>query len=212
LACGTTTAVTGTVSDPGLNGWSYCNPRSADFDGDVSHDCSEEYPYYYPATAADSSPTTYCVTYDLAGNCIKHLEQSTGGHDTLNFFDFPKDPCLFGGTGAPCGGMTTTSVDGVLNFRTQLVGMIDSTHFDPLFSFDWFTDYNAIDGGTATTASDVFFPNPLGTGGITLSAINGVPLDTPSGVPEPITVSLFAAGVAGAFAARRNKKMQKLSS
>jgi len=52
----------------------------------------------------------------------------------------------------------------------------------------------------------VFFSADLSDGRNTGAQAWSVGIDPPTTVPEPVTMSLFGAGLAGAFLARRRKK------
>jgi hypothetical protein len=82
---------------------------------------------------------------------------------TLNFFDQPKDPLL------PAGDH--------LAFRTRLVGLTPLNAFggDILYEFTWQSTYSGATGGVSETAS-ISPDDGSGTGGVTLTSINGVPI------------------------------------
>jgi hypothetical protein len=187
LACTSVTNITGTSYDPSQYGWTYCNPNSVNlvgvltsnllYDASLAGDCSTSSPYYPP-------------------------ELLTNGGSSLGFIDIPADSCLFNGSGIGCNGMTESS-DTPLMFTTELVGepIDDPNQPVDLFNFTWIDSFNGTAGGITPTTANL---NPIdpgsGTGGITLEAVDGVP------VPEPSTLTLLSASVLCFWLMRRPRQ------
>jgi hypothetical protein len=173
-ACSSLINISGFYSDPPEYGYSYCNPNNTN----LSHPydstegaCVNNYPYYYPLTDVASS--------------------------TLDFYDAPADTCLFAllSTDNGCGGAAAFLP---LVFTTELVGITENGP-DDLFDFSWTDSFNGTSlGGISTTFNDQPVDPGSGAGGITLVAINGVP------VPEPTSLGLLAAGFFGLIVAIRS--------
>jgi hypothetical protein len=201
-SCSSNSNVSGTYLDPPKFGYDYCNSRSPEFD--ERNDCSASNPYYYPLTNAINDPSNFCIHFETNGSCIDYLRTFDG--TTLNFFDAPADPCLFGGSIiaqlAFCGGQSAPSVS-ALDFTTELVGVDSAGGMHLLFDFTWIDTFNGTSGGIARTTSDVSVDPGSGTGGITVLEINGAPF----GVPEPSTLALLASGIAALGLLTRCKRL-----
>jgi len=164
-------------NDPPPNGYAYQTPANAVI-----------FPIYYNLFTPASDPLS------LAAN-----KTST----TLSFFDAPADPCLPGGSGAPCGGKTAAP-GSKLGFTTHLVGIVGLlpgiSVQDTGIGFNWTDTFNGTSGGIAVINSARPVDPGSGTGGITLTGVqntstyeyNGVTVTTVNGVPLPnLTVGIL---------------------
>jgi hypothetical protein len=186
--CLSTINASGTIADPPLFGYSYCNPSARLAAGIFSPqiDCSESNPFFYPLSDAETDPTSYCIQLGDFDNCIAHLATD---NTSLNFTDNPADNCLFGGTGKDCEGKTAPNGQSLV-FNTELVGITADGSIINEFGAEWDDNYNGSSGGVGATISERPV-DPGGTGGISLISLNGVPV----AVPEPSSLALFLAGL-----------------
>lgn len=153
-------------NDPPPNGYAYQNPPNA-----------VELPVYYNLFTSAPDPLS------LPAN-----ETST----TLSFYDAPADSCLFGGSGAPCGGKTAPK-GAVLGFTTHLVGiqgkLPGATVVDTGIGFSWTDSFNGTSGGISVTNSAQPVDPGSGTGGIVvtgvseISTLSGVSVTAVNGTP-----------------------------
>jgi len=138
-------------NDPPPNGYAYQNPPNA-----------VQLPVYYNLFTPASNPLS------LAFN-----ETAT----TLSFFDAPADPCLPGGSGAGCSGLTAP-VGSNLAFTTHLVGIMGAlpgaSVIDTGIGFSWTDTYNGTSGGIAAINSFQPVDPGSGTGGITVTSVNEI--------------------------------------
>ncbi len=157
-------------NDPPPNGYAYQNPPNA-----------VQLPVYYNLFTPASNDLS------LAAN-----ETDT----TLSFYDSPADPCLPGGSGGFCGGMTAPA-GSKLAFTTHLVGIAralpGATVVDTGIGFDWTDTYNGTAGGIAVINSSMPVDPGSGTGGITVTAYN------PTSTLQPVTVTSVNGGAPGAL-------------
>ena len=150
------------------------------------------YPFYYPSASILSDEQTPapspCALYadplaKLLGLCVFPVVSADG--KTLGFYDAPADYLL--------------ASPNFLGFTTSLVGVnIDSdgnayAAYPPLFHWSWTDTFNGTSGGIATTDNDLPIDLGSGTGGVTLTEVNGVQL--PPVVP-PSQVATTASGLA----------------
>ncbi len=156
-------------NDPPPNGYAYQNPPNAVL-----------LPVYYNLFTPASN------LLSLAAN-----ETST----TLSFYDAPADPCLPGGSGAPCGGKTAPT-GSKLAFTTHLVGIAGAlpgaTVVDTGIGFDWTDTFNGTAGGIAVINSSMPVDPGSGTGGITVTAYS------PTTTLQAVTVTGVNGGRPGA--------------
>lgn len=115
---------------------------------------------------------------------------------TLTFSDAPADPCLPGGSGAPCGGKTAPA-GSKLAFTTHLVGIVGllpgAGVQDTGIGFSWTDTFNGTSGGISVINSNDPVDPGSGTGGINVTGTqntstyeyNGVTVTTVNGVPLP---------------------------
>jgi hypothetical protein len=143
------------------------------------------YPFYYSPQDVPSG----CALWD-ASSCNGHIIKDSY---TLVFADRPKDPCIFGGKYAftdKCNFETTLN-PAFIKFTTQLVGICGSGSSSgctspgmpsaPLVQWTWESNFNGTSlGGAAETAGGSPPAPGSGTGGITITSINGVPQLPPS--------------------------------
>ena len=68
-----------------------------------------------------------------------------------------------------------------LRFTTRLVGVLfGSQPSQPLFEWSWIDNFNGLSGGIARLNSDIQVDSGSGTGGILVTAIDGVPQTPPA--------------------------------
>jgi len=174
----------GPISDPPNSGWTYFAAL-----GEPSFN---PFPYYFPASLAvseEQSPTGICIA-TILGACIPLV---TPDAKTLAFFDAPADSCLPGSFRNMCGGISAPPAS-FLAFTTALVGVNqDGTPSDPLFHWSWTDTFNGTSGGISRISNNAPVDPGSGTGGITITEINGVVL--PPVVP-PSEVAITASGLA----------------
>ena len=175
------------------------------------------YPFYYNPVSIPFG----CASYDINGNC-NYIVQGT---NTLNFADMPMDGCLPGGKDANNPAVCVFAPGAPLvppfigiGFTTQLVGICSMPSpacnvsapntqwtWAPLYQWTWYSDFNGSSGGIFGVAPGNLYPaDPgSGTGGVTITSINGVPqtppnvtcsatpstLWPPNGKPAVVTVS-----------------------
>jgi hypothetical protein len=112
-------------------------------------------------------------------------------------------------------GVTTegwdVTVNGTLDANTQLtnpitVGNVGNSHVHPAFS-GWFSDTFDFTASSTSELLDFLAEGGPNSTQPPFDLLANVSLtQVPTQVPEPVTLSLFGAGVAGAFAVRRRKK------
>jgi hypothetical protein len=117
---------------------------------------------------------------------------------TLEFFDDPQDPCLFGGSGVDCDGNTAAPDDSFVSFTTHLAGVgVDGSATDLGIGFSWKTTNNGTSGGTATLKNELP-PDPgTNTGRSTLVSIqtesgyqySGITVTSVNDIPVPMSVA-----------------------
>ena len=154
------------------------------------------YPFYYDETKL----ATTCAELDSNGTACG-VPVISG--NTLNIFDAPTDP------------FATNENGKHESFSTDLFGVLPGfvpgtdcialgACVDLGMGFDWQSNYNGTTGGAEDIISfSNTVPDANGTGGVTITALRSATL---ASVPEPLTLSLFAAGFAGIVASRRRKK------
>jgi hypothetical protein len=142
----------------------------------------------YTSTGHDISyPFFYTANVDLPKT-----------NNTLFFSDQPFEPCLFGGSGAGCGGKVAP-LGSVMAFETDLVGVLPGGLGVPLYEFDWISTYTGTPGiGTVAQSKSIIDDPGGGVGGVTLLSAS---------VPEPSTWAMMLLGFAGlGFAFRRSRR------
>lgn len=180
------TSASAPFNDPPPGGYTYC----------ANTFCGSSYPYYYPASDAISNPN-YCITYDGAGNCLTTLDSNSG--KTLNFFDSPQDPCLFGGNSTGVQGCDGANAPpgSAIDFTTDLVGILPDNSVQSLgMGFTWTDNFNGGSGGVSTISNVPADPS-TGTGGVTITSFSDVTqygIGTPPSVPEPPSSFLLLTG------------------
>jgi hypothetical protein len=136
-------------------------------------------PFCYPSASAlsnEQSPGAYCVSTLASGSCLVPLVSAND--ETLAFYDAPADPCLPSGNpglqSTYCGGLTDPPSSSI-GFTTALVGINqDSTASLPLYQWTWTDNFNGTSGGIPTTSNPLPVDPGSGTGGITVTSVNGV--------------------------------------
>jgi hypothetical protein len=177
------------------------------------------YPFYYPSQPNALVPNQPLVLSD--GNDHNPLDpQNPGSHLPgvnnsgmfLAMSDAPADPCLPGGTLNPiaaakqylqrvalCGwdpvqGGLLAPNGSAVGFSTSLVGLIDeNTASAPLYVFTWVSTFNRTAGGVAGLSNAGPADADSGTGYVTITSINGVPV--PPIVPQS-AIAVTASGLA----------------
>jgi hypothetical protein len=167
--------------------------------------------YYYDDTVENPSTSGHliCTVQASQGSCPPFPYVVDSNDTTLTFLDAPADPCLSGG--APdlqaqyCGG-SSASKGSVLGFSTSLVGVSylpvagsvpcgapSAFSCTVLKQWKWGSNFNGRAGG-AFPQTLAFYPidQGSGTGGVTITSINGVPLTL---VP-PAQIATTASGLA----------------
>jgi hypothetical protein len=174
-----TVPLTPPFSDPPLGGYTYQfdNPSYSL----LQPNFAAAYPYYYSPMDLQSGCARGAPSLGPIYPCI--VPMSSG--PALNFFDAPKD--LLCSPPAPC-----------LGFTTQLVGICDATSLacpysgpsSPLYQWTWQSNFNGSEGGIfGVQPLNVFLPDTgSGTGGITITSINGVPSPPLSVSPSANTI------------------------
>lgn len=166
-------------NDPPAGGYTYVESRQPPFAG--------AFPFYYNP----QSMATSCAVF-ANGNCAEPIINNQ--IPSVTFFDAPVNSCLpggafFGNTSECQGTLTSPSF---MSFRTILVGICNSTPSPlcsgagqpsaALFQVEWIDDFNGTTGGIPvirTASSSV--PDPgSGTGGLTITSINGTPQAPPN--------------------------------
>jgi hypothetical protein len=169
------------------------------------------YPFYYDPNS--------CAFQDVFDVCVIPVEQ---GMTVLNFFDHASDSCLPGGTGEGCYGLTAPpGPNSDLEFTTTLVGVSTAStpqnaicganstlYCTPLYWWRWKSTFNGTSGGVSKLNDQVLDPGS-GTGGVTITSINGITQTPPfvscavvgpnrSGPPQgPYEVEIFGRVAAG---------------
>ncbi len=150
------------------------------------------------ASGASGAASPFYFTLAPSADCWSLSQNETS--TTLSFGDEPMDHHL---TAAQI------AANNIPKFETYLVGIVDDDGVyeasSPLFYWTWQTTYNGaapgngsvLDVTSRSANSPMLQPGSGGTGHVTITSIDGVP------VPEPPTLSLLAFGVFAMFAARR---------
>ena len=103
--------------------------------------------------------------------------------NTLNFYDAPSDPCLAGGNSVGvkgCEGLNAPPGQ-IQVFQTQLVGVLADGDLAPLPAiWTWSSSFNGTSGGIYAVLSERPVDPGSGTGGISVTSINGVPQRPPT--------------------------------
>jgi hypothetical protein len=158
------------------------DPPNGGYAGEIpTSSTAGRYPFYYTYPITPTS-----VTCSSSTSCVP-IETDT----TLLFEDTPIDSRL-----RTSGGYTSfnTSLVGVISCSTLGVGECNSAGYEPgptLFDFTWDDNFDGTLGGVADTILKVnsFYADPdSGTGGVTITSIDGVPV---SSVPEPPSSMIF---------------------
>lgn len=166
-------------NDPPAGGYTYLESRQPPFEG--------AFPFYYNP----QSMATNCAVF-ANGNCAEPIINNQV--PSVTFFDAPVNSCLpggaFFGNTSQCQGTSTSPP--LMSFTTQLVGICNGTPSPgcggagqpsaPLFQMEWIDDFNGTTGGIPVirTASSSM-PDPgSGTGGVTITSINGVSQTPPN--------------------------------
>jgi hypothetical protein len=155
------------------------------------------YPFYYPIAQAT------IPGLDLPAELENGVPFDPGpiniGDTQLLFHDSPTEPCLDPPNAAAlmmCGGQPDAAGSD-MEFTTALVGINPDGSAGPaLFSWTWKSNWNGTDGGVFGVAQFTAFfpPDPgSGTGYVTITSINGVPV--PPIIP-PTQVATTASGLA----------------
>jgi hypothetical protein len=144
-------------------------------------------PYNGGYTYPESQAAPFGAAYPFYYNPLAAPLYTSG--NTLTFFDRPSNSCLPGGSGTftiKCA-FTAPLAPAFMHFKTELVGILSTTGMpsNPLYQWEWSDNFN----GTVTQGGGVFGVttanwNPVdpgsGTGGITITSVNGVQQTPPS--------------------------------
>lgn len=160
----------------------YYDPPSGGYTGGVYTNFApyNPYPFYYPSYPSDYfTPGTVCtIPNSVFCPLILPFVVSSDG-TTLSFLDAPAHLNLSGETPA------TNPHGKFLGFSTSLVGVVKDnagnvTNITSLYSWTWNSTFNGSAGEADQTT--IFYPiDPgSGTGGITITSINGAPQSPPS--------------------------------
>jgi hypothetical protein len=138
---------------------------------------------YILADGSKRSDTSYPFYYNTNGEV-----QSKVRDNTLFFGDTPSDNCLPGGSGESCGGRTAVP-GSYIEFTTSLVGILPGNiPSPPLVSWTWRDTFNGTSGGISILKNDLPVDPGSGTGGITITSINGI---DPSAEAQPLDLLLW---------------------
>jgi hypothetical protein len=184
-------------------------------------------PFY---SASDPCVMAHPLTYVLACPSLSappsQPDPPAGGYTSLrsnaypfydttpnsDFFDSAEDGCLSGSN--PLFNLICLGQDspgGYLGFTTTLVGENFDSHGNPILvplpvlpnevNFTWTDTFNGTSGGVCCYLDNFNFVDPgSGSGGITITSLDGVP------VPEPTSLALISAELLGlSFFVRRKK-------
>lgn len=163
-------------------------------------------PFYYPPNVAINPGTSLPAFRDGKNhNPIQmYTQYSNTPHRVpvnqsdalLSFSDTPADPCLPGSIGPPlfvCG-FGVAPEGSILAFQTALVGILPNGEpSDLLIWWTWTDSFNGTVGGIAGLSSAGPVDPGSGTGNITITSINGVPV--PPIVP-PTQIATTTSGLA----------------
>jgi len=169
------------INDPPLGGYTYLASQEAPF--------LNAFPFYYNTGNVPSG----CALRLDNGACGTPITDNVGF--TLNFFDSPRNACLPGGTLLAhlfiCDGPTTNPQ--FMSFKTQLVGVCATTSARcangpgkpsvSLFEWTWNDNFNGGSGGGVFDVQSASFSQAdptSGTGGITITSLNGIAQTPPS--------------------------------
>lgn len=164
-------------NDPPPGGYTYCAKMGAPCDNA---------PFYYGIHYSSSDPLSLAA-------------HETG--NVLSFRDAPSDPCLAGPLGLPsvawltnrkaCDNTTAPSGSSI-HFTTDLAGVLSNGSAQDLgIGFSWTDSFNGTTGGIATTLSNASPDLGTGSGGITITSLNGASL----AVPEPSSLLMLFTGL-----------------
>jgi hypothetical protein len=199
-SCNDPMSISGTTPDVPMHGWDYCNPNSIRYDSTVFGDCSNNYPFYYNS------------------NDPRLVAANAG--TTLNFYDSPADACLEGPLGSDSLLYTlsaevkdrcdNTTESGALMFTTSLVGVKGKTAAPLPFVFTWDDTFNGWFGEPGTggiitvgaPGTDIEVDPESGTGGITITSVNGVATVSAA---EPPSLAVFGIAILFMWTLRRKR-------
>jgi hypothetical protein len=154
----------------------------------------DPYPFYYPSSGF--TPGGSCtIQSEGIGGCLSFPYVVSADDTTLSMIDDPSDLDLLPGE--------------IMAFSSALVGVDGQGNAHTLYSWTWNSTFNGTAGGVAQTASIYAIDPGSGTGGVTLTSINGVPFPfnvptvtvTPSSTnltaAQPLTVTVTVSGGTG---------------
>lgn len=161
-------------SDPPENGWLYMVQKPVTYEGFLPP--QQTFPFYYnPSLVA-----TACAIDNFNQGCNLSITSSNGR--ALNFFDSP---------GVIGGSMPTGEYFG---FTTSLVGVLASNAVGKtFFTWSWKSTYSQTtnSGGVQTQTASSLPVDGSGTGGVTITSINGVAQTPPSATCAANLTSLW---------------------
>lgn len=163
---------------------------------------ADDLPYYWDEKPAGCANPGYALSDNEHDGVDGHTVIPNGD---LHFEDTPENK--------------SASADNPMKFITSLVGVRDDGSWQPLFTWNWESDYTGEDG--VVGVSQNIDNGDGGTGGILDVQVLDDPLNVPDNVetlwvenglrvettdaPEPLTTSMFAAGLVGLMLRRRRK-------
>jgi hypothetical protein len=156
----------GTFLDPPAGGYTYNVAGTANRN-----------PYYWHDDPTDQLLRSFVVNVCKVTlvNCANYTVETDS---TMLFVDGPADPCLPGGSGKNCTGFAPSFSD--LRFTTALVGIDANNNVVDLFAWNWISNFNGTSGGIVATSNYLPVDPGSGTGGVTITSINGIPQTPPS--------------------------------
>jgi hypothetical protein len=171
-------------SDPPYGGYTYQFPTNWPVGSQAYEDAelflafqpnfATAYPFYYNPLDINTSS---CAAGSTANGCLIPITDGS----TLRFYDAPQDSHC--SPPAQCLGFRTRMV-GICNGASQVCD--SSGPSNPLFQWTWYSNYNGTVGGIYQEGpATVLWPDQgSGTGGITITSINGVPTPTVTATPS----------------------------
>lgn len=173
----------------------YYDPPPGGYTGggyDISNSLSDRYPFIFPESFLDNGAVGGCQIQATGPNGCPTVYPYTVSLDgtTLSFTDQPAHENL---SGEP---PSANPIGNFLAFKTTLVGVSTQpspgslscganqpspTYYcTPLYSWTWNSTFNGTAGGVEQTASIYPIDPGSGTGGVTITSVNGVAQTPPS--------------------------------
>jgi uncharacterized repeat protein (TIGR03803 family) len=135
----------------------------------------DPFPFYYPSDALAPSVACTIPLKGTIGGCPPFPFVVNGAGTTLSMIDAPADHNLLGLRASP------NPVPGeFMAFSSALVGVDFQGNPHTLRSWTWNSTFNGTAGGVSQTASIYPIDPGSGTGGVTITSLDGVPQTPPS--------------------------------